>query len=51
MFIMYYTVRTCVAIYAMEAGVTLVIPCRRALPDRVAFGAFSTELGDVKTCL
>jgi hypothetical protein len=23
----------------------------RALPERVAFGSFSTELGDVKICL
>lgn len=40
-----------VATYAMEAAVTLVIPCMRAFPDRVAFGSFSTELGDVKMCL
>jgi hypothetical protein len=35
----------------MEAGVTWVIPWIRALPDRVALAALSTELGDVKTCL
>ena len=27
------------------------MPCRRALPERVAFGSLSTELGDVKMCL
>lgn len=27
------------------------MPCRRALPERVAFGSLSTELGDVKICL
>ena len=37
--------------YAIEAGVTRVIPWIRAFPDRVAFGSFSTELGDVKTYL
>src|SRR5258705_760191 len=35
----------------MEAGVTCVIPWMRALPDLVALGSFSTELGDVNTCL
>ena len=42
---------TCVAMYAMEPGVTQVIPWRRAFPDLVAFGSLSTELGDVNTCL
>jgi hypothetical protein len=27
------------------------MPWRYALPERVAFGSFSTELGDVNTCL
>ena len=35
----------------LEAGVTLVIPWIRALPDRVALASFSTELGGVKTYL
>ena len=38
----------CVATYAMEAVVVRVIPCRRALPDFVAFISFSMELGKVK---
>lgn len=42
---------TCVATYAIEGPVTRVIPWMRALPDRVALGSFSTELGDVNTCL
>jgi hypothetical protein len=42
---------TCVAIYAMDGRVTRLMPWRRAFPARVAFGSFSTELGDVKTCL
>jgi hypothetical protein len=42
---------TWVAMYAMEAGVTWVIPWMQALPDWVALGSFSTELGDVKICL
>ena len=42
---------TCVAMYAREAIVTWVIPCRRALPDLVAFVSFSIELGEVKMCL
>jgi hypothetical protein len=42
---------TWVAIYAIEGGVTLVIPWMRALPDRVALGSLSTELGEVNTCL
>jgi len=42
---------TCVAMYAIEAGVTRVIPWIRALPDRVALGSFSTELGEVNMCL
>jgi hypothetical protein len=42
---------TWVAIYAIDAGVTRVIPWIRALPDRVALVSFSTELGDVNTCL
>jgi hypothetical protein len=43
--------RTCVAMYAMEAVVTEVMPWMRALPDRVALTSFSTELGEVNTCL
>lgn len=35
----------------MEGSVTRVIPWMRALPDRVALGSFSTELGDVNMCL
>ena len=35
----------------MEAGVTLVMPWMRALPDLVALASFSTELGEVNTCL
>ena len=35
----------------MEAIVTWVILWMCALPDRIAFGSFSTELGDVKMCL
>lgn len=42
---------TCVAVYAMEALVTRVMPCIRALPDRVALQSFSTELGEVNICL
>jgi hypothetical protein len=42
---------TWVATYAIEGRVTCVIPWMRALPDRVALGSFSTELGDVKICL
>jgi hypothetical protein len=37
--------------YAIEADVTSVIPWMRAFPDLVALGSFSTELGEVKTCL
>ena len=37
--------------YAMDAAVTFVIPCRQALPEQVALASLSTELGDVKTCL
>lgn len=37
--------------YAIEAGVTRVIPWILALPDRVARASFSTELGEVNTCL
>ena len=38
--------------YANEPVVTQVIPCMWALPDRVALmSSWSTELGDVKTCL
>jgi len=37
--------------YAMDGAVTWVMPWMRAFPDRVAFGSFSTELGDVKICL
>jgi len=44
-------VLTCVAMYAIDARVTWVIPWMRALPERVAFGSLSTELGDVKICL
>ena len=39
---------TCVATYEMDALVTWVIPCIRALPDLVAFTTLLTELGDVK---
>ena len=35
----------------MEASVTLVIPCMRAFPDRVALETLSTELGEVNICL
>lgn len=42
---------TWVLAYAIDAGVTRVIPCIRALPDRVALASFSTELGDVKIYL
>jgi hypothetical protein len=31
--------------------VTFVILCKQALPERVAFGSLSTELGDVKIYL
>lgn len=34
--------------YAIDAGVTRVMPCIRAFPERVALASFSTELGDVK---
>ena len=45
-------VRTCVATYAIEAGVTEVMLWMRALPDLVALDPpFSTELGDVKIYL
>ena len=37
--------------YAIEPGVTLVMPWIRAFPDRVALFSLSTELGDVNTCL
>ena len=37
--------------YAREAVVIGVIPCRQALPDLVVFVSFSTELGEVKMCL
>lgn len=30
---------------------TLFMPCSSALPERVARVAWSTELGEVKTCL
>lgn len=39
--------RTCVATYAMDAGVTFTMPWIRALPDLVARGSLSTELGEV----
>jgi len=42
---------TWVATYAIDGIVTCVIPWIRALPDRVALGSFSTELGEVKMCL
>ena len=42
---------TWVATYAIEAAVTLVMPWIRALPDRVALGSLSTELGEVDICL
>ena len=37
--------------YAIEADVTWVIPWMHALPDLVALGSLSTELGDVNMCL
>jgi hypothetical protein len=37
--------------YAIDADVTEVIPWIRALPDRVALVALSTELGEVNMCL
>ena len=40
-----------VAMYAMEDVVTEVMPWMQALPDRVALTSFSTELGEVNTCL
>lgn len=40
--------RTWVATYEIDARVTCVMPCIRALPDLVAFTTLSTELGDVK---
>ena len=42
---------TCVTMYAREAVVMWVIPCRQALPDLVAFVSFSMELSEVKMCL
>jgi hypothetical protein len=38
---------TRVAIYAINAVVTRVMPCMRAFPDRLALGSLSTELGEV----
>lgn len=37
--------------YAIEPRVAHNMPWIRALPDRVALGSASTELGDVKICL
>ena len=37
--------------YAIDADVMEVIPWIRALPDRVALVALSTELGEVNMCL
>ena len=37
--------------YAIEAAVTRVIPWIHALPDCVALGSCSTELGEVNMCL
>jgi len=37
--------------YVIDADVTEVIPWIRALPDRVALVALSTELGEVNMCL
>ena len=37
--------------YAIAPGVVRVIPWIRALPERVALGSLSTELGDVKIYL
>lgn len=37
--------------YAMEGGVTRVIPWILAFPDLVALATLSTELGEVNTCL
>lgn len=39
------------AIYVREPLVADFIPWRYALPERVALGSLSTELGDVNTCL
>ena len=35
--------------YAMDAGVALIIPWRQALPERVALASFLTELSEVKS--
>jgi hypothetical protein len=42
---------TWVAMYAIEAWLVRVILWMRALPECVALGSLSTELGDVNTCL
>ena len=42
---------TCVATYAMDAGVVWVILWMWAFPECVALGSLSTELGEVKICL
>ena len=47
----WHNVLTWVAMYAIDAGVTKVIPWIRALPDRVALGILSTELGEVNMYL
>ena len=45
------SVLTCIAVYAIEALVTQVMPCICAFPDHVALESFSTELGEVNMCL
>ena len=45
------SVLTCIAVYAIEALVTRVMPCIHAFLDRVALESFSTELGEVNMCL
>ena len=44
-------VLTCIAVYAIEALVTQVMPCICTFPDRVALQSFLTELGEVNICL
>ena len=44
-------VLTCVAVYAIEALVTQVMPCIHAFPDHVALQSFLSELGEVNICL
>ena len=42
---------TCIAMYAIEAGVTCRMPWIRAFPDLVPLYSPFAELGDVNTCL